>query len=164
LAAGLIALLLTVIEPNLIAHGSLVTTDMAVTLAFLASVTHYFAGTKPAPGRASCASRLHWRLALRKTFWANLGLHFDFSGSGRSFFLLEKRTGRCSNNPTLGANVTWPRGSADIGHSVLVGGVRIPLFRSSWKSSRRTLGLPDAFGVRLLLSQIHCCIVAFRAV
>ena len=38
LAAGLIALLLTVIEPNLIAHGSLVTTDMAVTAAFLASV------------------------------------------------------------------------------------------------------------------------------
>ena len=38
LAAGLMALLLTVIEPNLIAHGSLVTTDMAVTAAFLASV------------------------------------------------------------------------------------------------------------------------------
>src|SRR6266403_2358602 len=41
-AAGLIALLLTVIEPNLIAHGSLVTTDMAVTVAFLASVYTLF--------------------------------------------------------------------------------------------------------------------------
>jgi hypothetical protein len=60
LAAGLIALLLTVIEPNLIARGSLVTTDMAVTLAFLQRFAHYFARTKPARGRASCALRLHW--------------------------------------------------------------------------------------------------------
>ena len=40
--AGLFALILFVFEPNLLAHGSLVTTDMAVTLFLLATVYAFF--------------------------------------------------------------------------------------------------------------------------
>ncbi len=41
-AVGLLALLLFVFEPNLIAHGSLVTTDMATTLFLLATVYSFY--------------------------------------------------------------------------------------------------------------------------
>jgi 4-amino-4-deoxy-L-arabinose transferase-like glycosyltransferase len=41
-AVGLLALLLFVFEPNLLAHGSLVTTDMALTLFLLATVYSFY--------------------------------------------------------------------------------------------------------------------------
>ncbi len=86
-AAGLIALLLTVIEPNLIAHGSLVTTDMAVTVAFLASVYTLFrwnqANTWPrfvclalALGALLCAKHSGSILALILIFLALVDISF----------------------------------------------------------------------------------------
>jgi hypothetical protein len=87
LAAGLIALLLTVVEPNLIAHGSLVTTDMAVTAAFLASVYTLFrwnkANTWPrfvclalALGALLCAKHSGSILALILIFLALVDVFF----------------------------------------------------------------------------------------
>ena len=47
-AVGLLALLLFVFEPNLIAHGSLVTTDMGMTLFLLATVYSFYRYVKNA--------------------------------------------------------------------------------------------------------------------
>ncbi|HEY6183150.1 MAG TPA: glycosyltransferase family 39 protein [Terriglobales bacterium] len=51
-AAGLLALLLFVFEPTLIAHGSLITTDMGITLFLLAAVYAFYRyAKKPSPVR-----------------------------------------------------------------------------------------------------------------
>jgi hypothetical protein len=160
--AALVAVALTALDPNILAHGNLATTDLGITLtAFLAAYAVWRAFHSP-NGWSILGAGLATGLMLASKssaplFWGTYGLLFTFSrlpsgrGSGGRLMCLVQRVGRYVMITTIGLFVLWAAYAFQVA-PINEGGVSLPM-ATYWHGLQRVFFNVDAGRTSYLLGE-----------